>query len=75
MGCKMKTNLSKWFSIRKAGKNGLGIKLKKQKQDHDLANSELINAHIDHCDFHNRIDKLRINESISEWKIKGIKWE
>lgn len=58
----MKTNLSKWFSIRKASKHGLGIKLKKQKANHDLSEEEL-------HDFNKRIDYLRVNEMPSEWKI------
>ena len=67
----MKTNLNKWFTIRKLGKNGLGIKIKKQKANHDLANIELLCANGGHWEHSKRIDKLRIDHIYSEWKIKG----
>ena len=65
----MKTNLAKWFSIRKASKHGLGIKLKKQKANHDLSNAELLAINGRHWDTHNSIEHLRINETPSEWKV------
>ena len=65
----MKTNLSKWFSIRKGGKHGLGIKLKKQKANHDLSKAELLAINGRHWDDTNRIEHLRINETPSEWKV------
>ena len=65
----MKTNLAKWFSIRKGGKHGLGIKLKKQKVNHDLSNAELLAVNGRHWDTYNNIEHLRINETPSEWKV------
>ena len=65
----MKTNLSKWFSIRKPGKPGIGIKIKKQKANHDLSNAELLAINGRHWDSHNKIEHLRINETPSEWKV------
>jgi len=52
----MKTNLSKWFSIRKASKHGLGIKLKKQKANHDLSNAELLAINGRHWDTQTRLN-------------------
>lgn len=67
----MKTNLSKWFSIRKGGKHGLGIKLKKQKQNSDLSNLELNRLNSEKYEHSKRIDPLTINYSDSGFKIIG----
>lgn len=69
----MKTNLSKWFSIRKPGKDGIGIKIKKQKQNHDLSNTELLSANFSAWEHSNRIHKIKLDTSYQPWEVKGIK--
>ncbi len=66
----MKTNLNKWFTIRKPNKLNLGYKIIKQKICSNLANKELLAANATAWNEQNRFEKLKVDTNYSTWKIK-----